>query len=76
MAESIVFEVTATGEIQRVEMKDERIPVPVQPENSAPTPVPKTGDIPWLPAVLGGIAVLALLGFAVWQIRDKRREDR
>lgn len=77
VAESIAFEATATGEIQKVVMKDERIPAP--PETPVPPqpvpPVPKTGDLPWLPAVLGGSAILALLGYAAWQIRDKRRED-
>lgn len=78
VAESIPFEVAATGEVQRVEMKDERIPTPPEtpvPPQPAP-PIPKTGALPWLPAVLGAAAVLALLGLAVWQIRDKRRGNR
>ncbi len=78
VAESITFEVAATGEIQRVVMQDERVPAPPEtPVPQQPTPpVPKTGDIPWLPAMLGGIAAAALLGLAVWRHRDKRRGDR
>lgn len=78
MAESVPFEVAATGEVQRVEMKDERIPTPPEtpvPPQPAP-PIPKTGDVPWLPAVLGGVATAALLGLAVWRLREKRRKDR
>lgn len=78
VAESITFEVAATGEVQRVVMQDERIPAPPEtpvPQPPAP-PIPKTGDLPWLPAVLGITALLALAGLAVWQIRDKRRGDR
>ena len=53
---------------------------PDQPQLT-PTPglnvsIPKTGDLPWLPAVLGGVAAAALLGLAVWKIIDKRREGR
>ena len=67
IAESITFEVEQTGEIQRVEMKDTRIP-------DTPS-VPQTGDLPWLPAALGITALLALAGFAAWKIIEKRRKE-
>lgn len=54
---------------------------PNDPNAPAPEPpvmptIPQTGDLPWLPVVLGGVAILALLGYAVWQFCDKRRENR
>lgn len=66
VADAIEFEVFETGEIRKVEMKDARAPVP-------DIPVPKTGDLPWLPYALGITALLALAGFAVWKIIEKRR---
>ena len=65
VADAIEFEVSETDEIQKVEMKDERIPD--TPE------IPQTGDLPWLPYALGITALLALAGFAVWKIIEKRR---
>lgn len=67
IAESITFEVEETGEIQRVDMKDTRIP-------DTPS-VPQTGDLPWLPVALGITALLALAGFTAWKIIEKRREE-
>ena len=66
VADAIEFEVSETDEIQKVEMKDARAPVP-------DIPVPKTGDLPWLPYALGITALLALAGFTVWKIIEKRR---
>ena len=70
VAESITFEVTATGEIQKVTMQDERIP--------EPTPhVPQTGDLPWLPAVLAIVGTLAGMVLVLkWQQkRDQEKEE-
>ena len=69
VAESITFDVDATGEIQRVEMKDARIPE---------TPhVPQTGDLPWLPAVLAIVGTLAGMVLVLkWQQkRDQEKEE-
>ncbi len=67
VAESITFEVKATGEIQRVEMKDARIP--------EPTPhIPQTGDLPWLPVVLVIVGTLAGMVLVLkWQ--QKRNQE-
>ena len=66
VAESITFDVDATGEIQRVELKDARIPE---------TPdVPQTGDFPWLPAALGLVAILSAAAY-VFLVRKARRDE-
>lgn len=77
VAESISFEVAATGEIQLVEMKDERVPAPPEtPVPQQPTPpVPKTGDIPWLPTILMLCLLASATGIAAHLWHKINRDD-
>ena len=70
VADTITFEVFETGEIQKVEMQDERAPVPE-------IPVPQTGDLPWLPPALVIVGMLAvmLLILKRQEKRDSRNEE-
>ena len=77
VAESISFEVAATGEIQLVEMKDERVPAPPEtPVPQQPTPpIPKTGDIPWLPTILMLCLLASAIGIAAHLWHEINRDD-
>ena len=76
VAASIVFEVKAVWAIQKITMKDARAPetptTPTTPTTPNTPHTPQTGDIPWLPVLLGGVAILALLGLGVWKLLEKR----
>lgn len=78
VAESITFEVAATGEIQLVEMKDERVPAPPEtPVPQQPTPpVPKTGDIPWLPTILMLCLLASAIGIAAHLWHEINRDEK
>ena len=84
VADDVKFEVRDTGEIQKVEMKDEAKPdEPEQPEQPKETPkpetpsagTPKTGDDRpfWLWIALAGIAVCGI-GSSIFMFRRKKKD--
>lgn len=73
IAEDVKFTLKDTMEIQKVEMKDARIPE--KPETPV-TSVPKTGNDSWKPLLLLVICGLSAAVLAVTTVRKRKRKDK
>lgn len=69
IAEDVKFTLEDTMEIQKVEMKDTRIP-------ESPPVIPKTGEHPWKPIVLLILCGVTIVAFAGVTIRKRRRKKK
>lgn len=65
IAEDVKFTLEDTAEVQKVEMKDARTPVPS---------VPKTGDLPWKPIGLIVICVISAMTLTLIHVRSKKQK--
>lgn len=77
VAEDVAFTVQKTGDVQKVEMKDQATPAPDTPSTSTDESLPKTGDaFPWwILALVAGAGVIAVVGYCVIRVGDNREAE-